>query len=74
MKNELIESDNYNEKELGEVLDELRILRNEASYDKNGFEDNYFENSLTEIKKDIEKGLQSLKFLNKNPPINRWSK
>ena len=74
VKEELIESDNYNEKELGEILDELRELRNQASYDKNGFDEKYFESNLTEIKKDMKKGLQSLKYLNKNPSINRWSK
>lgn len=73
VKDELISSKNANENEIGEILDKLRKLRNEASYDKK-YNKEYFEEKLSKIELDIETAFQSLNYLKNNPPINRWLK
>lgn len=72
VKEELLNSADLNENELGEILDELRKLRNKASYDKE-YGKEFFEEELSKSEKDIEIAFQSLNYLKNNPPINRWS-
>lgn len=74
VKDELIKSENLNENELGELLDKFRKFRNRASYDKDEFSKEYFEETLTTIESDIEIGFQSLNYLKRNPPTKRWHK
>ncbi len=74
VKDELIKSENSNENELGEILDKFRKFRNRASYDKDEFSKEYFEETLNSIKSDIKIGFQSLNYLKRNPPVKRWHK
>ena len=59
-----------NEKEIGEILDDLRDLRNKASYDKDDYDKKFFKENLNNIEKDIEIAFESLNYLKRNPPIN----
>ena len=72
VKNELISSNDYNENEIGEILDKLRELRNQSSYDKNKFNKKHFEKNLEIMKKDLSLAFESLEYLKRNPPIDRW--
>ncbi|WP_406535400.1 hypothetical protein [Methanobrevibacter sp.] len=70
----MIKSENPNENEIGELLDKFRKFRNRASYDKDKFSNEYFEETLNAIKSDIKTGFQSLNYLKRNPLIKRWRK
>ena len=72
VRDELLNSKDLNENELGEILNELRKLRNKASYDKE-YGKEFFEEELNKTEKDIKTAFQSLNYLKNNPSINRWS-
>ena len=72
VKNELISSNDYNENEIGEILDKLRELRNQSSYDKNKFNKKHFEKNLEIMKKDLSLAFESPEYLKRNLPIDRW--
>lgn len=74
VKDELVKSENLNENELGEILDKLRKYRNQTSYDKEKFRKDYFEKILNRVEFETKTGFQSLNYLKRNPPINRWHK
>ena len=72
VRDELIDSADYNENEIGEILDKLRELRNQSSYDKDKFDKKHFEKNLEIMKKDMKIAFESLDYLKRNPPINKW--
>lgn len=67
---ELINSNDLNEFELGEIIGFLRKMRNHADYDIDEDCLVYFKENLDKINDDIEIAFLSLNFLKQNPPYN----
>ncbi|WP_407411108.1 hypothetical protein [Methanobrevibacter sp.] len=66
--NRLMQSNDDTEKALGLILDELRQLRNDADYNWN-LNSSYFEESLKDVKSNIELGFDYLNALRNSPPL-----
>ncbi len=65
---ELMKSNDLTENEIGEILEQLREIRNQADYDWLTKDGEYYEKSLIQAKNESEKALESLDALKKSPP------
>ncbi len=68
VRNILGSSEDNTEAKIGETLDSLRVLRNDADYDWKK-DKTYFKKEILKIKKKSHDSLDSIEYLKNNPPV-----
>ena len=62
-------SDDNTESEIGEILDDLREIRNYADYEWDKFDEDYFKKNLVKVRNNSKLALDEVESLKKSPPF-----
>ena len=62
-------SDDNTESEIGEILDDLREIRNYADYEWDNFDEEYFKKNLVKVRNNSKLALDEVESLKKSPPF-----